>query len=478
MQVVRITGDTVTFVFHTDEQVEVGQQFQITELPDRTDGLIVQTIGQESLMVEGVQAQIVQAELERRFTTAERVMDKEFGMAELKSLKLGTAKIRKHVRGDEWRAWSGWIPGRNVEVAPVGPDDLLDRIVLPSANPLRPFAKHHNKTVALHGRKLDKISVIVGAKGQGKSHAAKQIALSVAQKRVPVVIFDVNAEYGTLPGAQVLRWGKNYLPSLSELGPSILLSLVRSLQPLPLGSPSEATFDSKLPTFFQQAQEGVDIPYLMTQKFSETSAVNMAIQARLRRIDEMRLFAICGGKCATPNLSNLYENACNGDPIVFDLSGLRTGLQTALVKAMIKQVEHICEAEDASGEKRWPYLFFEEAHLYLSESAVVDLTTRPRHLGVASVFITNQPQAISYVFPHLDNLFLLGLRHADDVRAVSKVAFADAQTLEAFATRLPEHHMMILGNVTSGYPLIVSVDPLPDEMGQTGATKSTWSRFE
>ena len=63
MQVVRITGDTVTFVFHADEQAEVGQQFAITELPDKTDGLIVQVIGQESLMVEGVQAQIVRPNL-------------------------------------------------------------------------------------------------------------------------------------------------------------------------------------------------------------------------------------------------------------------------------------------------------------------------------------------------------------------------------------------------------------------------------
>ena len=63
----------------------------------------------------------------------------------------------------------------------------------------------------------------MGAKGQGKSHGAKQIALSLAQKAYRYVIFDVNSEYGSLPGAQVLRWGQNYLPALSELGSGFLI---------------------------------------------------------------------------------------------------------------------------------------------------------------------------------------------------------------------------------------------------------------
>ena len=44
-------------------------------------------------------------------------------------MKLGTAKICKHVQGDKWCTWSGWISGRNVEITPVTPDALLDRIV-------------------------------------------------------------------------------------------------------------------------------------------------------------------------------------------------------------------------------------------------------------------------------------------------------------------------------------------------------------
>jgi hypothetical protein len=98
---------------------------------------------------------------------------------------------------------------------------------------------------------------------------------------------------------------------------------------------------------------------------------------------------------------------------------------------------------------------------------------------MASVFITNTPQNLpDTVFRQLDNLFLLSLTHRDDIRNVSKNSFTDEDTIQSFATRMPERHALIIGNVTNRYPLVVEVARLPEEIPPTGQTRSTWERFE
>jgi hypothetical protein len=82
------------------------------------------------------------------------------------------------------------------------------------------------------------------------------------------------------------------------------------------------------------------------------------------------------------------------------------------------------------------------------------------------------------VFRQLDNLFLLALSHRDDIRNVSRNSFTDEATTESFATRMPERHAMIIGNVTDRYPLVLSVDALPSSIPATGRTRSTWDRFD
>jgi hypothetical protein len=59
-----------------------------------------------------------------------------------------------------------------------------------------------------------------------------------------------------------------------------------------------------------------------------------------------------------------------------------------------------------------------------------------------------------------DNLFLLRIPFEDDVRHVSRGAATDYETMAAFVRRLREHHALVIGNVTSQYPLIFRVDAL------------------
>jgi uncharacterized protein len=226
-------------------------------------------------------------------------------------------------------------------------------------------------------------------------------------------------------------------------------------------------------------QPVVDIPYLRSQAWGGGEFVQGAIDRRLGLVDGLGLFwSEAMGRARLTSLDSLYEGACEGRPLVFDMRHLTPELQEALVRSMVHALEGICERETHSGRGRYLFVFFEEAHFYVNESTILSLITRGRHIGMGSVFVTNTPEKLpDVVFRQLDNLFLLPLTHKGDVLSVSQSSFTDEETIQSFATRLPEHHALLVGSVTERYPLILEVDPLPEGVPPTGRTRSTWDRL-
>jgi hypothetical protein len=151
---------------------------------------------------------------------------------------------------------------------------------------------------------------------------------------------------------------------------------------------------------------------------------------------------------------------------------------TALVRSLNDSLEAICRDETRSGEGRYPFVFFEEANFDINEATIMNIITRSRHIGMGSVSVTNTPQHLTdTVFRLLESLFLLGLTHREDIRNVSMDSCSDEDTIQSFATRVPIHHSLFIGNVTDRYPLVVKIDDLPADVPPTGKTKSTWDRF-
>lgn len=488
MEVASIKGDTALLLYHPAESAaEVGQQFALLELPEKVNGLVVQIISNDSLEYAGLQQEMIQRILQEMVEESSIVLDYETGMGEMKSLKLATAKIRKRIQEGHWRNWDGWIPTRNVELTQIQADDLLGNVLPEGDFSLRRFATFNESDIQLDGPGLNMVNVVTGVKGSGKSHLSKHLVFALSDTNVPCIVFDINGEYTQLPNAQVLRWGDNFLPSLAQGGPGMLSLVVRALYPLSPGSASESAFEGMLPTLFRQRRRYCeDRNQEFTISFDDLQAnkwgnqyVNQAIEDRLQAIENMGLFSdgIGTRDGVVANLESIYSDACDKRPIVFDMRDLGPTLQRALVRAMNGKIEDICNQE-TEGDDRYPFVFYEEAHFYINPDAILNIITRGRHIGMASVFVTNTPQNLpESVFRQLDNLFLLGLTHRDDIRSVSKNSFTDEATIQSFATRMPERHALIIGSATDRYPLVVKVDDLPERVPRTGRTKSTWDRF-
>lgn len=489
MEVATIKGDDVLLIYHpVDESAEVGYQFKIVEMTEAQDGLIVQIISNDSLDYVGLQQELIQRILEDRIAETVRHLDREYGIGQMRSLKIATAKIRKRIRAGNWESWDGWIPTRNVSIAPVHPDDLIENVITPTEFPID-FCAYNGTQIGLDGESLNMVNVITGVKGSGKSHTAKHFVIQLAQNHVPVVVFDVNGEYIDIPDVQVLRWGENFRPALDEVGHVMLQQMIRDVRPLPENS--EAVFASQLPQVWASRRQfcadrkqpfTIDLTALKTTKWSGGSYVEDAIKSRLDTIQSMNLFHEYDRPNAGHPLSieTAYNQAASGRSIIFDMRNLSSALQRALVTAMNSAIKDICRREaEPSGQGRFPFVFYEEAHFYISEDVIIDIITRGRHIGMGAFFVTNTPQELPRtVFRQLDNLFLLSLTHNDDIKNVSNSSFTDEATIRSFATRMPRHHGLIIGNVTRRYPLVVQINPLPEHVPTSGETRSTWNRFK
>jgi len=486
MEILKIQDDNIFLLFHSAEAAEVGEQFQIIE-PGSNNGIIIQVLSNDSYQYAGIEQELMQSILEQHISETHREIDREIGLNELKNLKIAKAKIRKEVQGENWIPWSGWIPTRNVEITSVLPENLINKIFLIPSFPIC-FTTFNSHALQFDGQNLDKVNVITGVKGSGKSHLAKHIVISLSAMQIPCIVFDINGEYSGLPQAITLRWGDTFLPDLADLGYWVLLSIIDSLNPLP--ETSRNTFEHQLAYHFQRRRLwceqtnrrfSIDIDFLLTQPWSDNELVQGAIERRLRLVNNLNLFRreIVVTRGVYSNFNEIYEQSCNGHPIIIDLRNQSLKMQKALTTAIINQLEDICQTEaQDGGRNRYPFVFFEEAHFYITESDIMNMITRGRHIGISSVFITNTPQNLpDTVFRQLDNLFLLQLTHQNDIKQVSKNSFTDEETIECFATRMLPTNALIIGKITQKYPLIVNVNCLPESVGPTGVTRSTWTRL-
>ncbi len=490
MELASVRGDVVYLLYHpASTPAEVGTHFAIRELPDRKEGVLVQIIEQQSLDFEGLLQGQIQAILEGQLARTETALNHEHGLNAVQTMKMAKAKIRKRLCGDEWSAWDGWIPSRAASFEVVGSEELISHVLPPGNFPLD-FALFGDAAVAVDGYNLGLIAAIVGNKGGGKSHAAKILMHGMVQRGIPVFAFDVNEEYTCLPGAQALRPGGGWRMRLSETGYQPLLTLIETLFPLQPGSNSEGTLQVRLPRLFRERREEcrrcrerftMDLPFLLAANWGDNSFVADAIRDRLTKVADLDLLADEVEVAEVedcPTLAAVFGAACEGQPVVFDLSDMPGAERDAVVKAILKVITRIAEKEKQKGTARYPFLFLDEAHTYLDDRAVENLLTRVRHIGVGSVFISNTPKKLpETVFRTLDTMVLLPMTHTDDIRAVSQNSFLDTDSVQALVTRLKRHHALIVGSATGGFPLVVRANDLPEGFPRSGVTRTPWDRF-
>jgi DNA helicase HerA-like ATPase len=491
IQVSQVKGDVVELIFNPrEEDLRVGETLRIQER-DSGEGLVVQVVAfrmvtypsliQEQLELVIGNAQPLSRELLTYLSEAQETLQ-EYDTSEARNLKIAIAKIRK-LTGRRWDQWDGWIPIRDVEVTRVSDQELFENCIDDLGNPLHLGQTLRGEPFFIEGHYLEKVNVITGVKGAGKSYLSKVVLLELINAGAPCVVFDLNKEYIHLPkhdvdphtgevrtrGIMHLKAGENLKLGVRQFG---LSPLVTMLTRFGLPDVSAMYFENRMARLLQEAwhmeRQGRTPPFIGIQhlidmaeelEFSQNEGVSAAIRSRLEAARNTGVFAEHPSEATS--LQTEYDKIRNGGALVIDISSLTNLSRQGFVQAIIDIIREICERELQRGTGRFPFVFFEEAHLYISHNTIGYIVTRSRHLGITCFFVTNMISGLDEtVLRQVDNLFLLYLPFDDDVRHISKSAMVDQETMGSFVKRLRRHHALILGDVTRQYPVIIKIKEL------------------
>jgi hypothetical protein len=503
VQVFRIGNDLVELLFYPRElDLRVGETLTLLER-DSGRGLITQVIAFRSASYPSlVQEQMgnllgpetLHSPLLDEIGYSLVVHPKQNGRSvEMGNIKVALAKIRKTIpiphdvnSVSRWEQWDGWIPTRDVDIYRTDDAEVFENTTHNLGHRLHLGWTLGGHNFFLEGQDLEKVNVITGVKGSGKSHLAKVILLQLIENGAPCLIFDINREYIHLPKAEInlqtgeiirrgivhLEAGGNFRLGVRQFGLAPLMTL---LERYGLPEVSALHFENRLARLWEEAEamdkKGASPPFVGLDQLiqmaeqnefgggSSATVINHAIRSRLEALKNTHIFARTASEAAS--LGKAYRQIRTGGALVIDISALSNLAREGFVQAIIELVKDLCLWEIEHDTTRFPFIFFEEAHLYVSRRSIDYIVTRARHLGITSFFVTNMIHGLDEaVLRQADNLFLLRIPFEDDVRHVSRGAATDYETMEAFVRRLRQRHALTIGVATAQYPLIFAVDPL------------------
>lgn len=307
------------------------------------------------------------------------------------------------------------------------------------------------------------INLVTGMKGSGKSYAAKRLLLKLIEKKVLTLVFDLNGEYLNL-------W------RLDERAPNKYATLIKIFTPhlgmaksneLPLLIPlNEIDYDDfatfvnvpqGTPTYnhliqFWKQRRGTQFDLNDLETFVNTiqnEAVRIALQDRINVAKALGLFG-------PSNLSDIVKGFhSTGGAIIFNLSLVSQWERGIIVEFVLRKLVDFGRLRVFNAVS----LFLEEAQLYVEQKNIVNILTRMRHFGIFPTFITNDPRTLpDEVFTLLDNLVAFMFRNEDELRQLAKSGLIDGKSISALKNLEPRQ-CIIVGNLTSNYPIFIEVNP-------------------
>jgi hypothetical protein len=201
IEVYQVRGDIMELVFDPrEEDLRVGESLCVRE-KDTGRGLIVQIMEFRTATYPSMARELLRLALAGNEWAAEALRQQEaMGdgkevslngnmVSEERNLKVAITKIRRTLLSNgEWDQWDGWIPHRDVEVFPVPDDEMFRQCVELLGNSLELGYTLRGKPFRVEGRHTEKINIITGVKGSGKSHLAKVIKLELIERGAPCIV--------------------------------------------------------------------------------------------------------------------------------------------------------------------------------------------------------------------------------------------------------------------------------------------------
>jgi hypothetical protein len=463
-------ADNLIIIYNPDERLRIGDTLFV-------DGIVAQVIDAQFADVPGVLEHV----LRRSLIPEENV--EQFMQPQVKNVidslidrKAAIAKIRgrlvdekNETEPDRTTFKSGLgefdISRANAEITILDQNRLFSSLELkvPKDCDFCTTLSSQPQEFDLMAERLG-VNLIAGMKGSGKSYAAKRLLLKLIHKGVLTLVVDINGEYLNLSKSEE---GGSNLYGDKQLIKVYVPTRKTGPDQLPFKIPlHEISYDdfaaffnipSDKPTYnkvleFWTENRGHPFDLHDFKSFVsniQDAYIKRALEDRIRTAVAMKLFG--------PNdfIEEIKDMQKRGGALIFDLSKTGVREKNIIVEFILRKMGQLVQDEKIDPIS----LFLEEAQLYIDSNKIKDLLTRMRHLGVFPTFITNDPRSLpDVVYSSLDNLIAFKFRSEDDLRQLARSGLVDLESLYALK-HLEKRQCLIVGEVTSLYPLFVEISP-------------------
>jgi hypothetical protein len=491
IQVAQITGDTVELVFNpAEDSLSVGENLSVIGGQEER-GLIVQVVELKAIFSGALlpdhhqyppeALQSVPPVVSSPLTRSPRRRKTPLPAREIHSLHVAIGKIRK-LTDPTWHPWDGWIPLRSVSVQRTADREMLRQCVPESGNPLWLGKTPTGEPFHIDKANLGTINLIVGAKGAETSHLASVIASELVGDGVGCIIFDSAGAYPQLfSGSVPFSMGrKERLPIVQlVVGETLKLGILDvGLQALCdmlklFGLPKTVAlyFESHVTRRLTSAKGqdetdqtpsflGIDDFIRLAEELEAEgqAVVGGAILSCLDAVNKTKVFA--SEPAESRAFWDGYAQIHHGGALLIDVSRLPRSLRPGVVSALMSVLTEIARRAKAVAPNDVPVMFFDDARALCARHSIADVLKPARALGCTSFFVTTVVAGLAdHLLHEADNLFLRRMMSDDDVRYLANRALVDVDSLRAIVRRLQEHHGLVIGKATEGYPIIFAVNP-------------------
>lgn len=366
-------------------------------------------------------------------------------------------EVRKENKNIKLSDWTGWIPDEISEIMKVKLQWLLENIRGKLKYPVYLGNTVQGEKIFFDAYHFQGITLIIGKKGSGKSHLSKLILKELIKKGCRIIVFDINDEYTSLsyvgekPFDKIIHLtpGENLKFSLEYVGMNVLYDVLTG--PLRLPEISAIAFRNIWSNL--EKKNYLRITELFKAVNSENNPyVREALYKRLHQIIETGIFD--DNEESEPIiLQQLINVIGNGGALIINLKKIGQIARIITVQTILSKLQSMLE----KGEPPI-WLLAEEAHFYISKTALEDVVSRIRHIGLYQIYVTNSPQFLpEMIIRQADNLFLFKLVDRRDIDYLSPAANLDGETLNYIVKSLPFRRCLVTGELTRDYPLILEV---------------------
>ncbi len=429
---------------------------------------LVQVLGSRHLMLQQLDQHLVRELLLEQKAKKEDLSDLSTILDDIKDTRILETFVRGVVYGSVTIRNSTWIPSRTkAKVRRLNMGELSQLIGLDPKYPV-PIGRYDGDVLRVDASAFDSsLTLILGRKGQGKSHLAKLLICNLVKYGFKFFVFDLNGEYTKLGFKKdgspselhdriiVLSPGKNFKLSLEGLGLRTLVLLLRMPHLFNTREVSIRAFEVIWKDLASQGRVTLSaLEHEIYSRLKKGTLHREIAEALLRRVRTLRDTGLFDENAPPFNVEDLVKHVDRGGAIVLNLSELSQNARKVVVEIFLSELERLLARRDIGPIA----IVAEEAQFYTRETYWENLVTRMRHLGISIFLITNQPKTVPpEMHAQADNCFIFNFRNQSDLNEISKLQAIDRETLLRIVPFLDKGECLVIGKVTKEFPLTLRV---------------------